>query len=148
LSGLQIVSVRDQPTEEPDTGLRSLMDELELLLADGKLARAERRARELQKAHPERAEFQLLAGRALVAQGRGRAAVEAFDRAVTLDPLSFDAHYHLGLAAARIGDLEGAAEAWRSFLRLAPAGDRRTYVEQAMVGISELQHFLRAAPAE
>jgi hypothetical protein len=148
LSGLQIVSFRDPPTGEPDTGLRSLMDEVELLLADGKLDRAERRARELQKAHPERAEFQLLAGRALAAQGRGRAAVEAFDRAVTLDPLSFDAHYQLGLAAARIGDLDGAAEAWRSFLRLAPAGDRRTYVEQAMVAISEIQHFLRAAPAE
>jgi tetratricopeptide (TPR) repeat protein len=148
LAGMQVVSFQDPPAEEPETGLRSLLDELELLLADGKLDRAERRARELQKAHPDRAEFHLVAGRALVAQGRIRAAVEAFDRAVTLDPLSFDAHYHLGLAAARIGDLEGAADAWKSFLRLAPAGDRRTYVEQAMVAMSELQHFLRAAPAE
>jgi tetratricopeptide (TPR) repeat protein len=148
LTGMQVVSLRDQPAASPEAGLGAVLDELELLLADGKLERAERRARELQKAHPDRAEFHLIAGRALAAQSRLRAAVEAFDRAVGLDPLSFDAHYHLGLVAARIGDLDGAADAWRSFLRLAPVGDRRTYVEQAMVAISELQHFLRSAPAE
>lgn len=148
LAGMHVVSLRDQPVDSQDPGLGSLVDELELLLADGKLDRAERRARELQKAHPECAEFQLIAGRALAGQGRLRAAVEAFDRAVALDPLSLDAHYHLGLTTAKIGDFDGAAEAWRSFLRLAPEGDHRAYVEQAMGTINELQHFLRAAPAE
>jgi cytochrome c-type biogenesis protein CcmH/NrfG len=148
LVNLKVVTVRDQPVERIDGRLLSLLDELELMLADGQPERAEREARELQKAHPDRPELPLVAGRALAAKGRLRAAVECFEQAIALDPLSVDAHYQLGLAAARTGDSERATEAWRAFLRLAPAGDRRSHVERAMAAMTELENALQGAPTE
>jgi tetratricopeptide (TPR) repeat protein len=148
LATLSIVTVRTQAPRTAEPGLMPEVDELETMLASGQFDRAEQRARELQKAHPERAELPLIAGRALAGQGRLRAAAEAFGRAVALDPLSLDAHYQLGLSAAKIGDLERAAEAWRTYLRLAPAGLRRGHVERAMAAMTELQHALQGAPTE
>jgi hypothetical protein len=148
LAGMSVVLLREPAPERTETALQPVLDELEIMLADGMADRAERRAREVLKLHPDRAELRLMAGRALAAQGRLRTAVEWFERAVTLDPLSLDAHYHLGLAAAKAGDLDGAADAWRRFLRLTPAGDRRQHVEQAMAAIDKLQNALAAAPAE
>jgi tetratricopeptide (TPR) repeat protein len=148
LASMSIVTVRGHAPQSKDRLMMPVMDEIELMLADGQLDRAERRARELQKEYPDRAELPLIAGRALAAQGRLRAAAEAFERAVALDPLSFDAHYQLGLAAAKIGDLERAAEAWNTFLRLAPEEGRRPHVERAMSAITELQRAIRGAPTE
>jgi len=87
-------------------------------------------------------------GRAQAAQGRLRAAAESYDRAVTLDPLSADAHYHLGLAAVRTGELGRSREAWATFLRLAHTGDRRTHVEQAVKAMDDLKRAVDAAPTE
>lgn len=148
LSSASVVAIRGQAPQPKDSGLVPLLDELELMLADGQLDRAERRARELQKTHTDRAELPLLAGRALAAQGRLRAAAEAFDRSAALDPLSIDAHYQLGLAAAKTGDFERAAQAWQTFLRLAPGGDRRAHVERALAAITEVQRAISAAPVE
>lgn len=148
LAGMNVITLRGQPPERKESGLLPVLDELEIMLADGNLDGVERRARELQRMHPDRAELPLIAGRALAAQGRFRTAAEWFDRAVTLDPLSMDAHYHLGLATARTGDLQGAAEAWRRFLRLAPGGDRRTHVERTMAVLTELEQLIGAAPTE
>lgn len=148
LASMQVVRIRDEPVQARDRELIPLLDELELKLADGDVEAAERRARELQRSYPDRPELPLLAGRALAAQGRLRAAAESFDRAVTLDPLSLDAHYHLGMAAIRIGDLSRSAEAWRTFLRLAPTGDRRSYVESAVAALDELERIIESAPTE
>ena len=145
---MKVVSVRQHVVPPRDNELLPLLDDLELMLADGDLDTAERRARELQKAYPDRADLPLLAGRALVAQGRLRAAAESFDRAVALDPLASEAHYQLGLAAAKTGDLERAAEAWETFLRLAPTGDRRAHVQRAVTALADLQEALESAPTE
>lgn len=148
LASLEVVRVRDEPFLAGERELVPLLDELELKLADGDVEAAERRARELQRMYPERPELPMIAGRALAAQGRLRAAAESFDRAVALDPLSVDAHYHLGMAAIRIGDLSRAGAAWGTFLRLAPPGDRRTYVERAVAALDELKRVLESAPTE
>ncbi len=148
LASMSVVDVKDRPVPTRDEEFRPLIDEVELMLADGDLEGAERRARELQKEHPDRVELPLITGRALSAQGRLRAASESFERAVTLDPLSADAHYHLGLAAVRIGDLERAREAWTTFLRLTPTGDRRKHVDRAVAAMNELNEAVEAAPTE
>ena len=148
LADMNVVDVRERPVAARDEELQPLLDELELMLADGDLEGAERRARELQKEYPERVELPLLTGRALAAQGRLRAAAESFDRAVALDPLSPDAHYHLGLAAVKTGDLDRGLHAWSTFLRLTDTGDRREYVERAVVALNELQRAVESAPAE
>ena len=148
LASMEVVRVQDRQPSKPEQELVPLLDELELLLADGDLEGAERRARELQKMHPERAELALVAGRALAAQGRLRAARESFERAVTLDPLMADAHYHLGITAVQLSEFERATEAWRTFLRLARAGDRRAFVEDALSKLTELINIIEKAPRE
>ena len=148
LASMQVVRVRDEPVQARDHELQALLDELELKLADGDVETAEKRARELQREFPDRPELPLIAGRALAAQGRLRAAAESFDRAVTLDPLSVDAHYHLGMAAVRVGDLARAVGAWRTFLRLAPPGDRRSFVERAVAALDDLKRVIESAPSE
>ncbi len=148
LASMEVIEVREKAQPSPGEELQPLLDELELMLADGELETAERRSRELQKRHPERAELPLITGRAQAAQGRLRAAAESYDRAVTLDPLSADAHYHLGLAAVRTGELGRSREAWATFLRLAHTGDRRTHVEQAVKAMDDLKRAVDAAPTE
>ncbi len=148
LASMNVVEVADRPAPTREEELQPLLDEVELMLADGDLEGAERRARELQKAHPDRVELPLITGRSLAAQGRLRAAAESFDRAVTLDPLSSDAHYHLGLAAVKTGELARAREAWTTFLRLTRTGDRRTYVDRAVAALDELNAAVESAPSE
>ncbi|MDX1675993.1 MAG: DUF4388 domain-containing protein [Longimicrobiales bacterium] len=148
LASMDVVEVSERTVPDREEEFRPLVDELELMLADGDLEGTERRARELQKSYPDRAELPLIGGRALVAQGRLRAAAEAFDRAVTLDPLSADAHYHLGMAAVKTGDLQRAREAWTTFLRLTHDGDRRTHVDRAVAALDELEQAVGAAPEE
>ncbi len=67
---------------------------------------------------------------------------------MTLDPLSADAHYHLGLAAVKIGDLDRAKEAWTTFLRLTRTGDRRKHVDRGVAAINELEDVIESAPTE
>lgn len=148
LASMNVIQVQPKGSPPHEEELRPQLDELELMLADGELEAAERRSRELQKEYPDRAELPLITGRALAAQGRLRAAAESYDRAVALDPLSADAHYHLGLAAVRAGELGRGSEAWTTFLRLAHSGDRRMYVEQAVNAMEDLKRAVEAAPAE
>lgn len=148
LSSMDVVRIRDRPQAAREPELTPQLDELELMLADGDVEGAERKARELQKMYPDRAELPLLAGRSLASQGRLRAAAESFERAVTLDPLRADAHYHLGMAAVRTGQMDRALEAWRTFMRLASAGDRRNHVERALAALSELKQVIESAPRE
>lgn len=148
LASMQVVEVQDRPAPSRDEELRPFLDEVELMLADGDLEGAERRARELQKDYPDRVELPLITGRALAAQGRLRAAAESFNRAVTLDPLSADAHYHLGMAAVKTGELDRAREAWTTFLRLTRTGDRRKHVDRAVAAMNELNEAVESAPTE
>lgn len=149
LASMNVLRMLNRPPPTRDEEFLPQLDELELLLADGRIEEAQRRAKELRTTYTDRPELPLLMGRALAAQGRLRAAAEAFERAVALDPLSLDAHYHLGLAAVRIGDLDRANEAWSTFLRLSrDGGSRRQPVERAVGAMTELKRAIEAAPTE
>jgi cytochrome c-type biogenesis protein CcmH/NrfG len=64
---------------------------------------------------------------------------------VGLDPLSSDAHYLLGFAAIRTGELERATKAWETFLRLAPNGEPRQLAAQALASLRALSSIVRRA---
>ena len=53
--------------------------------------------------------------------GRDRDAMEAWARAVELDPRQYDALYNLGVAFGRAGDLQAARQHLDRFVRTAPA---------------------------
>ena len=142
LVNVAVVQIRERRSRMPERELHAAVREIERLLATGDAEEAARRSGELESAQPESAELALLSGRALQAQGRMRAAAEAYARAAGLDPLSADAHYRLGFAAVRTGELRRAAEAWQAFLRLGEGGPRRKIVTHALVAVDTLDQLI------
>lgn len=142
LVGLAVVQIQERRSRMPERELHAAVREVEQLLAAGEADEAARRAADLESSQPDRAEIALLSGRALQAQGRMRAAAEAYARAVELDPLSADGQYRLGFAAVRTGELGRAADAWRSFLRLSDGGPRRKVVAHALAAVDTLDQLL------
>ncbi len=141
LASMDIVRVEDRPVHVPEKELESRLIELEDRLPAAP-DEVERAVEELEQAYPQRAELPLLAGRALAAQGRMRGAAEAFERAVGLDPLSAQAHYHLGIAAVRVGELARAERAWHNFLRLSPGTGPAASVKEALDAIRTLNNVM------
>lgn len=137
-----IVQVQERHLKMPEEQLRRSVLEVNDLLAAGQVERARKLSADLESAHPDRADLSVLSGRVLAAQGRLRAAAEAFSRAVTLDPLSSEAHYQLGFAAVRIGDFERAVKAWETFVRLSPNGDERQTVTNALAAARTLSQVI------
>jgi tetratricopeptide (TPR) repeat protein len=137
-----VVLVQERHSRIPEMELRKAISDVDELLAAGKLEEAHRIAAELETSHPERAELAVLAGRTLAAQNRMRAATEAFSRAVTLDPLSAEAHYRLGFCAVQTGDLERASRAWDTYIRLTPNGDQRQKVVSGLAAVKTLTQIL------
>ncbi|HSJ24403.1 MAG TPA: DUF4388 domain-containing protein [Longimicrobiales bacterium] len=129
----------------PELELQRAVAEVESFLDDGRLQEAQKLASQLETSYPERAELAILSGRALVAQQRMRAAAEAFARAVSLDPLSSEAHFRLGFAAVRTGELERAMQAWEVFLRLTPHGEQRQLAAQALAALRALSQSVSRA---
>jgi tetratricopeptide (TPR) repeat protein len=140
-----IVQVQERHTRLPEEQLRRSVVEVTDMLAAGQIERARKLAADLESAHPDRPDLAILSGRVLAAQGRLRAATEAFSRAVVLDPLSSNAHYQLGFAAARIGDLDRAVKAWETFVRLSPNGEDRQVVSNALGAARTLSQVLEKA---
>jgi tetratricopeptide (TPR) repeat protein len=137
-----VVQVHERHSRIPELELRRTIEQVDGLLAAGKLEEAHRIASELESTHPDRAELAVLAGRTLAAQRRMRAATEAFSRAVMLDPLSSEAHYRLGFCAVQTGDLERAAKAWDTYIRLNPNGEQRQKVVNALAAVKTLTQIL------
>lgn len=139
LATLDIVRIEDRPMRLPERELENELADLERRFREGAFEEVEHRATQLEPSYPRHAELPLMAGRALMAQGRNRAAAEAFERAVGLDPLSTSAHYHLGVVTIRIGELGRAASAWRTFVRLAPESTEATPVREALEALATLR---------
>ncbi len=138
-----VVTIEPARTRARRGELATSLVEAEGLLAAADWRGAEQAAREVAADHPDVPEPHLLEGRALAAQGRMRAATEAFARAAQLEPTASEAHFHLGFTAARIGDLDRARHAWETFLALghgdvrAPLALRGTEALRALAGVLE-----------
>jgi hypothetical protein len=138
-----VLEVTERVTRIPELELKGAVEHVATLLTAGRAEEAQKLAAQLETSFPERADLAVLSGRALVAQNRMRAATESFSRAVGLDPLAVDAHYLLGFAAIRTGELERATKAWETFLRLAPNGEPRQLAAQALASLRALTQVVR-----
>jgi hypothetical protein len=124
-------------------GIAGALNEVEQAVRTRHFARAQALLGELGRQHPQDAHVPLWHGRLLVASDRWPEAVAAFARAVQLDPLLADAHYHLGFAAARSGDLARAEEAWTTYLRLPDTALRlRAVVSDGLGALAALNRVL------
>jgi tetratricopeptide (TPR) repeat protein len=140
-----VLEVTERHSRIPEMELQKAIGDVETLLTEGMLEDARKLAGQLETSYPDRAELAVLSGRTLVAQNRMRAATESFSRAVGLDSLSSEAHYLLGFAAVRTGDLERATKAWETFLRLAPNGEPRQLAAQALAALRALTQIVSRA---
>jgi len=138
-----VLEVIEPSTRIPELELSQTITDVETLLAAGRADEAQKLATQLETSYPERADLAVLTGRTLIAQNRMRAATESFSRAVGLDPTSVDAHYLLGFAALRTGELERATKAWETFLRVAPNGEPRQLAAQALASLRALTQIVR-----
>jgi tetratricopeptide (TPR) repeat protein len=138
-----VLEVTERITRIPELELKGAVGDVETLLGGGRADEAQKLAAQLETSFPDRADLAVLSGRTLVAQNRMRAATESFSRAVGLDPVSPDAHYLLGFAAIRTGELERATKAWETFLRLAPNGEPRQLAAQALASLRALTLIVR-----
>ncbi|MGH7445387.1 MAG: DUF4388 domain-containing protein [Longimicrobiales bacterium] len=137
-----VVEVEERYTRISEVQLLAAIQDIERLLQDGELEEAQKLATELESSYPERSEIALLAGRTLLAQGRMRAATEAFARSVVLDPVSAEAHFHLGYSAVQTGDLLRTASAWETYLRVAPSGTRRELVASGLIAVRDIARIV------
>jgi tetratricopeptide (TPR) repeat protein len=138
-----VLEVTERITRIPELELKGAVGNVETLLGGGRADEAQKLAAQLETSFPDRADLAVLSGRTLIAQNRMRAATESFSRAVGLDPMSLDAHYMLGFAAIRTGELERATKAWETFLRLAPNGEPRQLAAQALASLRALTLIVR-----
>jgi hypothetical protein len=140
-----ILEVMERPGRIPESELDAACDDVDSLLRAGRSEDAQKLAAQLESSYPDRANLALLAGRTLLAQNRMRAATESFTRAVGLDPMSAEAHYLLGFAAIRTGELERASRAWEAYLRLSPEGEARQLAAQALASLRTLMQIVTKA---
>lgn len=138
-----VVEVEERHTRISEVQLQATIQDIERLLQEGELEQAQKLATELESSYPERAEIALLSGRTLLAQGRMRAATEAFARAAVLDPMSAEAHFHLGYSAVQTGDLHRTASAWETYLRVAPSGTRRELVASGLIAVRDIARIVQ-----
>ena len=139
--------VEEQPAEPDDAvGDASLFEGLaaaHAALREGNPSRALRLLADLSRQSPDRPEVHVLLARSHALLGRWAEAASSLERVITLDPLSSAAHYHLGFAAVRTGDLGRAEEAWSTYLRLPDSnGARGDTVQRARVAVAALRSLL------
>lgn len=103
---------------------------------------ARRHIDSLLTAHPEEPRAHFLAARVRETSGDLRAAADGYVMTLNLDPLAEEARQRLGLVRLKLGDVDGAAREWTSYLRMAPDSPERRRVERAMTAVRELQTIL------
>ena len=132
----------DEGRVRPNRPLDTSLAELRRLVANHEFDAAVKLGEELGQAYPQHGAIPLLLGKAMIGQGRLRAATEAFAKAVSLDPIEADGHYHFGFAAVKTGDFGRAEHAWSNYLRLTPNGGHRSDVAQALEAVRSLNRIM------
>lgn len=143
-----VIELRTRPVTAQVTrqGERTLASEMALVEEDlraGRLDLARRRVDELSARHPRTGSVSLLRGRVQARTAEWEEAVRSLEAAVRQDPLLGSAYYHLGLAAARIGNFERAHESLTTYTRLPDAAraEAATAVRAANL-VAELRSIL------
>jgi len=149
ISSRAVVLVDAAIADAPDgTDAAAAMAEAASMLDERRAREARPLVERLVAEHPADARAHLLAGRLALQERRWPEAGERLRRTVRLDPLLREAHFHLGIACSRAGDLERAEGAWTTFLRLpGPDGPQVTIARAALDAARSLRTALEAGPA-
>lgn len=83
-----------------------------------RLAEALTLARDLQRAEPKSVRSWLLTGTLLIDQQNPRGAIDAFEKALTIDANSVEAHRGLGQGYERLGQIDRAEQSYRRALKV------------------------------
>ena len=116
--------------------------------AAGDLPSATQTLRSTSRVAPNNPDVWQMLGEALVQQAQGQetpGAVEAFRKAVALNPEDGSAHYHLGRAQIMNGDLTGGLAEWRSLQAHLPPGEAAEAL-QAQIDATQKAGRLVEAP--
>lgn len=143
-----VVELRTRPIgpQAVRQGEGTLADEMAIVEQDvsaGRIDAALRRVEELSDRHAHVGAVTLLRGQVEARAGLSVLAVRSLEDAVRQDPLLGSAYFHLGIAAARVGDFRKAQESLTTFARLpdAPPEQVETALRAASL-IAELSGIL------
>ncbi len=125
---------------------------LSYFLSQGPLADqpgAEKSARRALDLDPSNSSALNMLGIALLYQGKTADAITAFDRAVAVNPLNFNAHFSRAGVLARAGRLDDAEAAYRRCIELQPERMlTRAFLTQILVHRKQAEAALAIAQAE
>jgi tetratricopeptide (TPR) repeat protein len=122
----------------------------------GELQEAEKAAREHVARYPARARPHISLGMTLIKRGDLPGAIASLQRALAIDPLSFDARFYLGMARYQSGDAAAAAGDLAEAVRLNPdlvsahnyLGLARTRLGQPAEAEAAFREGLQASPGD
>ncbi len=134
------LGTQDEARTKPPHEIALDRVEQEIEFAD--LDAARRHIDTVLRAHPEEPRAHYLAARLRERSGDLRSAAAGYEKTLGFDPLAEEARQRLGLVRLKLGDVEGAAREWTTYLRMAPDSPERRRVERAMTAVRELQMIL------
>ncbi len=109
------------------------------LIERGELELASSKISSVLKAHEDEPRAHYMAARVLERKGDLRAAEQGYENALSFDPLAKEARQRLGLVRLKLGNIDGAARAWRAYLKMVPDTVERRRVQRALSAVRELQ---------
>ena len=105
----QTPSMKEKMSSPPQDEIDALVN----LYHSGQMIKAEQASRELLKPYPQALVVINVLGAALRGQGKLQEAVQAYDKAIQLNPDYAQAHYNLGVTLKELGRLEEAEASYR-----------------------------------
>jgi hypothetical protein len=118
------------------------LDLAEELIERGELELASSKINSVLRAHEDEPRAHYMAARVLEREGDLRAAEQGYENALSFDPLAKEARQRLGLVRLKLGNIDGAARAWRAYLKMVPDTVERRRVQRALSAVRELQIVL------
>ena len=146
-TGVVVVRQAERPSQRGLAAIRegaSAIIRAREALDAGRTEEALAEARSVDEDDAEGTQARLLAARALTRLLRYQEAVDELRRAVQLDPITPEVHFHLGFAALRVGDFAAARASWEHFMRLSPSSSEVGRVRAALEILTRLSHLLES----
>jgi tetratricopeptide (TPR) repeat protein len=139
LAQVRLVEVGPRSAQAERAPHEEALERVDELVAQRRYEDADAIVQTLEERVPNEAAVHLRRGILARLRGDWRAALDALERALKLDPLLERARYEIGFVRLRTGDWAGAAHEWTAYLRIAGDGPERRRVERAMAALRELQ---------
>jgi Flp pilus assembly protein TadD len=107
-------------SQQHPADLQVKKDYIQLLLQKGQISEASALDADILKANPNDNDALVYRGQMQISAGFDSEAITILQTVIKNDPTNSEAHYVLGVALEKQGNIEGAANEWREALRLRP----------------------------